>query len=75
MPLELLDLKQVLMPRQWFLNKLDPRGELLVPELRDLLRQHVLAYRALVLFDNVEPGMTVKKAVAIYTDSTGSCTC
>ncbi len=35
--LELFDLKQVLIPRQWFLNKLDPMGELLVPELRDIL--------------------------------------
>jgi hypothetical protein len=25
---ELLELKQVLMPRQWFLKKLDPKGEL-----------------------------------------------
>jgi hypothetical protein len=66
LPLELLDLKQVLMPRQWFLNKLDPRGELLIPELQDLLRPHMVAYRALVLIDNVEPGMTVKKALDIY---------
>ncbi len=27
LPLELLDLKQVLMPRQCFLTKLDPKGE------------------------------------------------
>ncbi len=66
LPLELLELKQVLMPRQWFLKKLDPKGELSVPDLRNLLRQHMLAYRALVLLDNVEPGMTVKKALAIY---------
>ncbi len=64
--LELLELKQVLMPRQWFLKKLDPKGELSVPDLQDLLRQHMLAHRALVLLDNVEPGMTVKKALAIY---------
>ena len=54
------------MPRQWFLTKLDPKGELSVPELRDLQRPHMLAYRALVLIDHVEPGMTVKKALAIY---------
>ena len=66
LPLELFDLKPVLMPRQWFLKKLDPKGELSVPELRDLLQPHMLAYRALVLLDNVEPGMTVKKALAIY---------
>jgi hypothetical protein len=64
--LKLLELKQVLMPRQWFLNKLDARGELSVPEVRDLLRLHMLEYRALVLHDDVEPGMTVKKALAIY---------
>ena len=34
---KLLDLKTVLMPRQWFLTKLDPRGDLSVPELRALL--------------------------------------
>ncbi len=60
LPLELLELKQVLMPRQWFLKKLS------VPELRDLLRPRMLAYRALVLLDHVEPGMTVKKALAVY---------
>jgi hypothetical protein len=52
--------------RQWLPKKLNPRGELSVPELRDLLRQHMLAYRVLVLLDNVEPGMMVKKAFAIY---------
>ncbi len=66
MPLELLELKQVLVPRQWFLKKLDPKGKFSVPELRDLLRPHMLAYRALVFLDNVEPGMTVKQALAIY---------
>ncbi len=37
--LELFESKQVLIPRhwQWFLNKLDPRGDLPVTELRDLL--------------------------------------
>ncbi len=35
--LVLLELKQVLMLRQWFLKKLDPRGNLMVPALRDLL--------------------------------------
>ncbi len=47
-------------------NRAGPKGELSVPDLRDLLRQHMLAYRALVLLYNVEPGMTVKKALAIY---------
>ncbi len=66
--LELLELKQVHMPvpREWFLNKLDPRGDLLVPDLRDLLHSHLLEYKALVLLDHVDPGMTVKKALAIH---------
>ncbi len=46
LPLVLLDLKQVLVPRQWFLKKLDPRGNLTVPALKDLLRQHMLEYKA-----------------------------
>jgi hypothetical protein len=66
LPLELLELKQVLMPRQRFLNKLDPRSNLLVTELRDLLRQHMLECKALVLLDHVDPGMTVMKALSIY---------
>ncbi len=49
----------------WFLKKLDPKGELSVTELRDLLRQHMLEYRALVLLDHVEPGTMVKKALAV----------
>jgi hypothetical protein len=61
LPLELLELKQVLIPRQWFFNKLDAKGELSVPNLRDLLRQHMLAYRALVLLANVEPGMQSRR--------------
>ncbi len=38
-PLELLELKQVLMPRQWFLKKLYPKGELLVSALWDLIQR------------------------------------
>ncbi len=49
-----------------FLKKLDPKGELSVLALWHLLLQHMLAYRALVLLDNIEPGMMVKKALAIY---------
>ena len=68
LPLNLLDLKTVLMPRQWFLTKLDPRGDLSVADLRALLEPHVNlnAYRNLVLQDIVEPGMNVKKAINIY---------
>ncbi len=67
LPLELLELKHVLMPRQWFLIKLDPGGDLHVPELRDLMRSHMLEYKALVLLDYGDPGwLTVKKALSIY---------
>ncbi len=54
----------MLIPRQWFLKKLDPKGELSVPELRDLLRLHMLEYRALVLLDHVESGMRHLQKVA-----------
>ena len=37
MQLELSYLKMVLMPRQWFLKKLDPGGNLAVQELKELL--------------------------------------
>ena len=66
MPLKLLDLKTVLMPRQWFLSKLDPKGDLPVAELRAMLEPHMLAYRNLVLQDIVSPGTNVKKAMNIY---------
>ena len=66
LPLKLLDLKTVLMPLQWFLTKLDPRGDLSVPDLRALLEPHVLAYRNLVLNNIVDPDMHVKKALSIY---------
>ena len=33
LPLELLDLKTVMMPRQWFLKKLDPDGSLSDPKV------------------------------------------
>ena len=67
LPLELLDLKTVLMPRQWFLEKLDPDGSLTVPELRMILEPHVREYRAVVLRHAPEPpGLTVKKALGIY---------
>ena len=66
LPLQLLDLKTVLMPRQWFLNKLDPHGDLTVPELRAILEQHMIKYKALVLQDFVTPWTTVKNALDIY---------
>jgi hypothetical protein len=58
----------VLMPRQWFLKKLDPHGDLTVPQppVRNILEPDMLEYRALVLLDHVSPGITVKKALSIY---------
>ena len=53
------------MPLQWFLTKLDPRGDLSVADLRALLEQHVNAYRNLVLQDIVDPWMNIKKAINI----------
>ena len=66
LPLKLLNLKTVFMPWQWFLTKLDPKGDLPVAELRAMLEPHMLAYRNLVLQDIVNPGMNVKKAMNIY---------
>ncbi len=63
LPQELLEL-QVLMPRQWLLNKLDQRSDLTVTELREELRRHMLEYKALFLLDHVDPGMMVKKALS-----------
>ena len=48
LPLELHELKQVLMPRQWWLEKLDPDGLLTVEELRQKLEPHVRVYKAVV---------------------------
>ena len=64
-PIELLELKTVLMPRQWLLYKLDPDCELPVPQLLERLEPNVLEYRALVVMDRVEPCMKVKKALRI----------
>ena len=43
LPLQLLDLKTVLMPRQWFLTRLDPEGDHPVADLRAMLEPHMLA--------------------------------
>ena len=66
LPPELLDLKTVLMPRQWFLKKLDSDGDLTVPKLRRMLEPHMIEYRALVKLDHLTPRTTVKKALSIY---------
>ena len=65
-PLELLDLKTVLMPRQRLLNKLDPAGTLSVPALRMILELHVNEYADVVLRAREPPGLTVKTALKIY---------
>ena len=67
LPLEVHELKQVLMPRQWWLDKLDPDGSLSVEELREKLEPHVRAYKAVVLrIGHEPPGLDVKKALRIY---------
>ena len=67
LPLELHEIKAVLMLRQWWLEKLDPHGLLTVPELRQKLEPHVRVYKAVVLRIGHEPaGMDVKKALRIY---------
>ena len=65
LPLERLDLKTVLMPRQWFLKNLDPDGSLTVPALRMILEPHMREYKDVVLNSREPPGMTVKKALNI----------
>jgi hypothetical protein len=47
MLLELSDPKMLLMPRKWFLKKLNPAGAIAVPELRRLLKPHMLEYKAM----------------------------
>ena len=64
--LKLLDFQTVLMPLQWFLTKLDPKGDLPIADLRAMLEPHMLAYKNLVLLDKVSPGTNVKKAMNIY---------
>ena len=65
--LHLSDLKMVLMPRQWFLRKLDPDNKLSVPELRNLLEDHRIEYKeALVLHDWLDPHCNVKDFLRIY---------
>ena len=54
-PLELLDLKTVLMPRQWLLKKLDPDGTLTVPALMMILEQHMREYADVVLKSREPP--------------------
>ena len=67
LPLELHELKSVLMPRQWWLRKLDPDGLLTVPELRQKLEPHVRMYKAVVLrIGHEPPDLDVKQALRIY---------
>ena len=64
--LQLSDLRLVLMPRQWLLNKLDPDYKLSVDELRAQLEDDMTEYKALVVEDWLDPNYNVKDVMRIY---------
>ena len=64
--IRLADLKIVLMPRQWLLKKLDQDNKLTVPQLRNLLEDDMIEYRALIVNDWVDPRYSVKDVLRIY---------
>ena len=51
---------------QYFPSSAAYEDYLTVPEVRRILKTHMIEYRALVLHDHVSPGMTVKKAIFIH---------
>jgi hypothetical protein len=85
-PLQVADIKSVLMPRQAFLRKLDPTGKLPIAQLRAIMAPHAAAFRRLVV-DNIDNGEDIKQALKIYYnfyliqyklewgDYPASCTC
>ena len=64
--LQLSDLRLVLMPRQWLLNKLDPDYKLSVDQLRAQLEDDMTEYKALVVEDWLDPNYNVKDVMRIY---------
>jgi hypothetical protein len=68
MPLQLSDMKVVLMPRLRLLTQLDPEGlyEFNAPQMRELIRPHAEEYRRVVLRDQLPEGMDVKGALKVY---------
>ena len=53
------------MPRQWLLKKLDPDNKLTVPQLRILLEDDMVEYRALIVNDWLDPRYDVKDVLRI----------
>ncbi len=68
MPLQLSDMKVVLMPRLLLLTQLDPDGlyEFNAPQMRELIRPHAEEYRRVVLRDQLPADMDVKGALKAY---------
>ena len=66
-PLQVADIKSVLMPRQAFLRKLDPTGKLPIAQLRAMMTPHAAAFRRLVV-DNIDNGEDIKLALKIYSN-------
>ena len=60
------DLRLVLMPRQWLLNRLDPDYKLSVDQLRAQLEDDMTEYKALVVEDWLDPNYNVKDVMRIY---------
>jgi hypothetical protein len=65
-PLDLSELKTILLPRQALLKKLDPTGELSVPKVRAQLEPLVRQYERLIIQDRVDGGTQRKDALKIY---------
>ncbi len=68
MPLQLSDMKVVLMPRLLLLTQLDPDGlyEFNAPQMRELIRPHAEEYRRVALRDQLPADMDVKGALKAY---------
>ncbi len=68
MPLQLSDMKMVLMPRPCFLTQLDPEGlhKFNTPQMRELIRPHTEENRHVVLRDQLPEDMDVKGALKVY---------
>jgi hypothetical protein len=66
-PLQVADIKSVLMPRQAFLRKLDPTGKLPIAKLQAMMATHAAAFRRLVA-DNIDNGEDIKLALKIYSN-------
>ena len=68
LPIELAEVKEVLMPRLRLLKLVDPDGEyeFNAPQMRRLIKPHAEEYKRVVLKDQLPPGMTVKEALKVY---------